>query len=121
MTGQRRFPVEQASIGLTAQTVFLQTSNPLAYFGDELRGNIHHCCMRGIESCLILGDGLFFCLRFVVLDHASDTLFVPAERKLRFPGHDGFPRLRHLYASSGLPRRSYAVITNTLLGSGSGT
>lgn len=99
----------------------LVTRNQFPNLWDKIYRNIHDCSDRRVQSGFCFSHSLHLGLQFIVLEHSFYALFVPARRELGLFANTGFRRLRHLYASKGLPRRSYAVITNTLFGSASGT
>src|SRR5260370_6599899 len=84
----------------------------------EVRRHLHNDVRVGVESFLILCEGLFVGLILVVLEHPTDTLFVPTWRRSAFV-HDRLLSLRQS-AHKAFGPRSYAVITKTESGSGSG-
>jgi len=101
---------------------------PRLAFGDELANrrdqflwNFHNRLSSIFECRFVLGHRLFFRLLFIVREHAANSLLIPASREIALLHLLPFRRRRRRYGINGLPRRSYAVITNTLSGSGSGT
>ncbi len=70
---------------------------------------------------LIFSDGFVFCLAFIVFEKFSNPGLVPASWKSISFFHLCFFFMRRLNAASGLPSKSYAVITNRLSGFGSRT
>ena len=93
----------------------------LADRGDERTRDFHHCLIRIPERTLIFICSLVLRLPFVVREDALHSLFVPANRELVLTHLFPRCRRRRRYAARGAPRNVYAVITNTLSGSGSGT
>jgi hypothetical protein len=92
----------------------------LANGRDELERDFHSrvggLLVRGLVFC----DRLVLGLRLVVREDAADACLVPSRRKPALLAHCFLLRLRRsaCFAFAG---RSYAVITNTDIGSGSGT
>jgi hypothetical protein len=74
----------------------------------------------GLYTSLVLDQGLILGLILVVCQNRAYLDIVPSFRQLGF-AHWCFFLLRRRKAASGFPVNSYAVITNTLPGSGSGT
>jgi hypothetical protein len=81
--------------------------------------NVHYR-FRRLNAGFILRQSILFGLLLVMREHTPDFLVIPTRRKFSF-AYCCFFLLRLRYAASGLPTRSYAVITNTLSASGSGT
>ena len=89
---------------------------------NQLVWDFHDRLALIFKSGLILRHRFLFRLRFVVRQYPSDSLLIPACWEPTLPHR--VPRLllrRRGYAANGVPLRAYAVITKTLLGSGSGT
>src|SRR3990172_526363 len=88
--------------------------------GDKINRDLH----RGVSSCferrLVLGDRLFIALRLIALKETPDSGFIPSGRELALLRHGFLPRRRRS-ARFAFGPSSYAVITNTESGSGSGT
>ena len=79
-----------------------------------------HDCVGGLNTGFILDQSILLALLLVISEHLSDLLFSPSFREV-FLAHCCFFLLRLRNAARGLPVTSYAVMTNTLSGSGSGT
>jgi hypothetical protein len=98
------------------------------FLGEELTNSrhqivrdLHEGLARVFVGGLVLGHSLLFSLALIMGEHPLDPLFVPSRWELALLYHDIFLRRRRLYVLSGFPFSSYAVMTNTLSGSGSGT
>ena len=88
---------------------------------DEVAGDLHQSLCRVLGRRFILGHRFSLGLLLVVRQDALNTRLVPPRWGLALPHRFPFLRRRLRYAISGWPFRSYAVMTNTLSGSGSGT
>ena len=95
-------------------------SNDLTDNRHQLSGNLYHGSPFLFEGSLIFSDRFLFRLCFVVGKNSPYSFFIPPWWKLAL-FHFCLLRLRRRYAVRTFPRNSYAVITKTLPGSGSGT
>src|SRR5580704_6773559 len=85
----------------------------------ELVRNIHYGFGR-LNPCFILRQSVLLSLLLVMGEDAEHLLFIPIGGELAF-AHRCFFLLRLRNAARGFPVRSYAVMTNTLSCSRSGT
>ena len=94
--------------------------NEFLYRRHKFIWNLHDGLIALLKGGFVLRNGFFFRLCLVVIQNSSDASFVPPFRKFGLRCYC-FLRLRRRYANSAFPVSSYAVMTNTLPGCGSGT
>lgn len=108
---------------LTKVRTFLTCSlrDQLTDLRHQFLRDLHHGERNVLVCCLVLGDGFLLCLFLVVVQDSVNTLLIPPWRKFAFLHLFPFLRSRRRKAINAFPVKSYAVITNMLSGSGSGT
>src|SRR5262249_30888223 len=92
----------------------------LADGGHKLDGDLHRCMRRFLVRGFVLRDSVILALRVVVREDAANARLVPSGRKSFLLAHCFLLRRRRS-ACLAFVERSYAVMTNTDIGSGSGT
>jgi len=95
-------------------------SNDLADDRHQLDGNFYNGSASALEGSFVFSDSFLLRLSFVVGKNSTHSFFIPTWWKT-VVRHFCLLRLRRRYAAKAFPRNSYAVITKTLSGSGSGT
>ncbi len=97
----------------------LTLGDEFAHFRHKLIWDRHYR-FRGLYTGLVLDQGVLPGLFLVVCQNPAKLGIIPSGRQFGF-AHWCFFFLRRRRAASGFPVNSYAVIANTLSGSGSGT
>src|ERR1041384_4080198 len=93
--------------------------NQLPDFRHAVVRNVHNG-LGGLDASFVLDEGIVFGLLLVKCKDPPSFLLVSSFWKIPF-AHCCFFFLRLRNATRALPLNSYAIITNTLSGSGSGT
>jgi|GEM_PF-5453326 len=88
---------------------------------DQVVRNFHECLGWIFPCGFILRNGFLFCQCLIMIENPFDPMFIPPFWKFALHHYLRPPLRLCLYALSGFPFSSYAVITKTLFGSGSGT
>jgi len=93
--------------------------NQFPHLGYKLPGNTHNG-FRRLDASFVFDESVLLALLFIVSEYAPDLLRIPSFWEILF-AHCCFFLRRLRNAARGFPVSSYAVMTNTLSGSGSGT
>lgn len=91
----------------------------LSDFRYEFVRNAHYR-LRSLNPCFVFENGILLALFFVMRQYSPNPSVIPPVREFRF-AHCCFFFLRRRNAARGFPASSYAITTNTLSRSTSGT